>query len=103
VASKWKKYSYWFERHRVEPRPGVYVLLGQGIPLYVGQSTNVYKRLNYGKQKVSYSYTNYLHTPWGYFLDIGIKVRYSVTYGGWAAIELRLIKRLQPCGNKRGK
>jgi hypothetical protein len=77
-----------------QPIPGVYVVYLDGQVAYVGQSTNVQKRIC--SYNFRYGYTTAIFTPWGQSHGLKVKVQYSRKYGDWAMKELRLIKRLQP-------
>ena len=77
--------------------PGCYAIYLDGTLVYIGQSTNVAKRiLSY---RLNYSWGGSVVTPWGYCEDLFIKYRPSLRYGDWAMVELRLIKRIQPVFN----
>lgn len=102
MATKWIAYD--FDRTpliQFERRPGCYVVYLDGIIRYVGQSTNVQKRILSHRIRVGYS-SCYL-TPWGEADTVIVKVRYSERYGDWAMRELRLIRWFNPAGNKVGK
>ncbi len=80
--------------------PGCYVIYLDDKVGYIGQSTDVRKRIqNHG---IRYGYSNHLITPWGKFLSVSAKVRYGVKLGDWAMREVRLISRLQPRFNCAG-
>ncbi len=81
----------------IQNTPGVYVIYGDDQILYIGQSSDVGKRIL--NHRIRYSYSNYILTPWGKHLSIKIKVSYSKRYGDWAMRELRLIKKIQPPHN----
>ena len=92
----------WF-RHSLDdlnslvPRsPGTYVIFADGVPVYVGSTTNLRSRLFAGHQINFSRYSAYFDTPWGQFRDVGIAYRPSKRFGDWAMVELRLIRRLQP-------
>jgi len=74
--------------------PACYVVYLDGEIKYIGQSTNVRKRLqNYN---IRCGYGGGYITPWGYFDNVRVKIKISTKYGDWAMRELRLINRLQP-------
>jgi excinuclease UvrABC nuclease subunit len=81
--------------------PGCYVIYLDGALTYIGQSCNVRDRIrSHGIR--GFRYSAWIKTPWGNARNVRIKVRPSSRYGDWAMIELRLIKRLRPAGNRRG-
>lgn len=79
------------------PEPACYVIYCDGKLSYVGQTTNLKKRL--ASYNFRYALSNNIITPWGFFRELVIKYRISRRYGDWAMTELRLIKRLQPIYN----
>lgn len=83
--------------------PGVYVVFGDGQLLYVGSSTDLYKRIVHGHCIGVRGYGGLITTPWGKFKNVCIKCRVSKRYGDWAMREVRLIHRLNPPFNKAGK
>jgi excinuclease UvrABC nuclease subunit len=92
--SKWTTYSLDDLTH-IPKVAGCYAVYCNKKLIYVGQSTNVNKRI----ASYEFNYTRYsdsIHTPWGICKSLMIKIRKSVKYGDWAMIELRLIKRLKP-------
>ena len=77
--------------------PAVYVIMVDGITVYVGQSHYLRERIN--RHGIRLGYANNYHTPWGAFPDtcrITAKAKLSCRYGDWAMWELRLIRRLKP-------
>lgn len=103
MGGKWATYDY--DKHflsAISPEPGCYVIYCDEQLVYVGQSTNVQKRI----KSYDFGYTRYsntgIHTPWGLCRKLVIKIRKSIRYGDWAMVELRLIKRLQPKLNCAG-
>lgn len=82
--------------------PCVYVVFGDGRPLYVGQTMNL--RARFRDHALRYSYDNRVITPWDVPRpkDAWLKVRFSVAWGDWLMWEARLIRKLQPVGNIRG-
>lgn len=75
----------------------VYVVFFDGLPVYVGQSSNLRRR--FFRHQIRYGYGKFTMTPWGHIPDtvkITAKAKFSVRYGDWAMWELRLIKRLRP-------
>lgn len=75
-------------------QPGCYVVYGDGELLYIGQTSNLYKRL--AAHNIRYGYSNNILAPWGSFSQVVVKYRKSRRYGEWAMVEARLIKRIQP-------
>lgn len=100
-GSRWITYEFneipWVFGHF----PGVYVVYGDGVLVYVGQSGSVSKRIC--THRIVYSYGSSILTPWGQFKTVRVKVRYSTKFGDWAMREIRLIWRLKPIGNRFGK
>lgn len=104
MPSKWKKVELLrlndttkvdFSSVKIPNSAGCYVVYAHGKPIYVGQTTNLRKRIK--SYEFNYArYSNGIHTPWGLCDDLFLKIRPSIRYGDWAMIELRLIKRLQP-------
>lgn len=78
-----------------------YVVFGDGRLIYIGSTINMQSRFH--QHNIVFArYSHSVDTPWGRFRDVTIKYRPSMKYGDWAMIELRLIRRLQPTGNKSG-
>jgi hypothetical protein len=79
----------------------VYVILIDGVAVYVGQSQRL--RTRFYEHKFRYGYARNLITPWGVFDDsknIIVKCKTSKRIGDWAMWEIRLIHRLKPIFNK---
>jgi len=104
AADRWKRHNFNnFESWQTIPSsPGCYVVYGDGQVIYVGESTDLRRRIVSNHEIRFARYTNFIESPWGKFTDLYVKVRESVRYGDWAMIELRLIKRLQPPHNCKG-
>ena len=75
-------------------RPACYVVYLDGQLSYVGQASDLAKRISSHGIRLGYG-SSYLST-WGQFKSIVVKARFCTRYGDWAARELRLIRRLQP-------
>jgi excinuclease UvrABC nuclease subunit len=85
----------------VPREPGVYAIYVDRVLVYIGQSSNLFHRLC--SHDIDFSrYSNRVETPWGDGFSVQCKYRLSSKYGDWLMREARLIKRLQPSGNKRG-
>jgi excinuclease UvrABC nuclease subunit len=86
-------------RDDIPPAPGVYAFVRAGRVVYVGQSTNLRKRL------ASYAY-RWSEGRWRIDPRIDgcvVKVSRSRRYGDWLMREARLIRRLRPKYNVAGK
>ena len=95
-GTKWVRYNPTWPMS-IPALPGCYVVYVDGKPVYVGQSKDVRKRIQgHGFRD---SLGGSIFTPWGYFKECYIKVRFASKYGDWAMRELRLIHRLQPAFN----
>lgn len=78
--------------------PAVYALVLDGRVMYVGQSTNLFRRFNAYRMRLAYS--DGTLTPWGQVPgELVLKYSPSRRYGDWAMRELRLIRRLRPAWN----
>jgi len=108
MGSKWKSYSFDDSREKVfamqpditsiSKEPGCYVIFLNGQLGYIGQSKDVKNRMqNHGIDIGRYS--SQIKTPWGYFKNILVKVKYSERCGDWAMWELRLLSKLNPLYN----
>jgi len=80
--------------------PGCYVIFGDGEVVYVGQTVNMRMRMRSHGIRI-WHYSAQFKTPWGNFSELYGKRRVSKRYGDWAMVEVRLINRLNPPGNKR--
>jgi len=80
-----------------ESKPGVYVVYADNQLIYVGQSSNIRKRIH--GHDINLTLSGSYRTPWGYFRNLRIKVKYGRRFGDWCMIEARLIYRLQPKHN----
>lgn len=95
--SRWRSYSI----RPVLPRsPGVYAIYLDGRLAYIGQSVDLRNRLS--EHRIRQGYDHNVHTDWGTFKTMQIKISFSRRYGDWAMRELRLIRRLRPWANRRG-
>ena len=70
--------------------------------IYVGQSQRVGARLRIG-HRLSLISNDLGSTPWGILDFIAIKIRLDKAYGERLMREARLIRRLNPSGNKERK
>lgn len=75
-------------------RPACYVVYLNGELSYVGQASDLAKRMS--AHGIRAGYGGSCMSVWGPFKSIVIKARFSTAYGDWAMRELRLIRRLQP-------
>lgn len=101
-SSEWKP-GRWVSFDPVYPRslpraPGVYVILLDGVAVYVGQSADVRGRLN--AHNIRPGYGGELITPWKIVTPapalIEGRAKLSRRFGDWAMWELRLIRSLRP-------
>ena len=96
--SRWQS----FDLRAVFPRsPGVYAIYLDGALAYIGQTVDLRNRLCEQRMRFGYA-PGVVHTEWGDFKTLTIKVSNSRRYGDWAMRELRLIRRLKPWANRRG-
>ena len=79
--------------------PGVYVVYGNEEIVYIGQS--ITPRIRFFHHKIIKN-GDFFKTPWGDFVDLYIKIKYSKKYGKEAMIEKRLIFKIHPKFNKTG-
>lgn len=94
-GSKWVSYD---PSVAIFPRkPSCYVVYLDGALSYVGQTTDLAKRISAHKIKTGYGGTFF--TKWGEFKSVTIKARFSEVIGDWAMREIRLIDRLKPSLN----
>ena len=80
---------------------GVYVVLIDGKPVYVGQSQRL--RARFYEHQFRHGFGKEIITPWGDFSNaqsIVVKCKESRRMGDWAMWEIRLIHRLKPMFNK---
>lgn len=97
---KWH-YTIPIKPYDVPQEPGVYAIYIDRVLVYIGQSTNLFQRLcSYNINFARYS--DSIETPWGNGFKVHCKYSLSSRYGDWLMREARLIRRLQPSGNKRG-
>ena len=79
----------------------VYVVLIDGIAVYVGQSQRL--RARFYEHRFRHGYAKDIITPWGDFdseQSIIVKCKESKKIGDWAMWEIRLIHKLKPTFNK---
>lgn len=99
MYDRWIKYTD-MSYLSFEEAGGCYVVYSNGKPIYVGQSSNVSKRI--GSHRIWQSRSDGLfYTPWGDKPKVYIKVKYHKRYGAWLECEARLIKRIKPKFNFR--
>jgi len=85
-------------------RPAVYVFFLDGEAVYVGQTSQLKKRLE--QHGITWGYDGKLKTPWGSFpttTEATCKFRLSRKIGDWLMWEQRLIWRLQPRYNIKSR
>ena len=90
---------------------GVYVIFVDGLAVYAGQSLNMKQRFSRGGggHGIRHGYARNIITPWGDFPNGGDKpsvtgkYRTPKRYGEHLMWEARLIMKLQPKFNQRGK
>ena len=104
MRTKWEIFD--LEKNLFFPtKPACYVFYLDGKPSYVGQASNLHKRIL--NHNIRLGWGSSWITPWGCFKNVFVKVRFSDKYGDWAMREMRLIKKLRPkfnislCGRKR--
>jgi hypothetical protein len=78
-------------------KPACYVVYIDGALAYVGQTTNLRKRVS--SYRIVQTYGASITTPWGPARRVAIKAKFGVRLGDWAMMEIRLIARLQPPHN----
>lgn len=106
TSSKSQSIKTWVEHDPTEystlpDAPAVYVVLLDGQPMYVGQTTRLRQRFN--NYRMRWGYGGGVLTPWGQFDGtVSIKFSHGWRYGDWAMRELRLIRRLRPPWNCLG-
>jgi hypothetical protein len=94
-SRKWHTFDYHKSRLAgIERRGGVYVVYCGGKLVYIGQSSDVNKRIWSYRFRAPWSEN--IFTPWGQFKSVIIKVSYGSQFGDWAMRELRLIRWLRP-------
>lgn len=74
----------------------------QGRTIYVGQTFLLRTRMLQHDCQMSYS-PNWWHTKWGQYEHLRCRVKYARKYGESLMDEARLIRKLQPEFNIRGK
>ena len=106
----WKKVSI-TRRGAVESRAGCYVVFLDDSAVYVGQSFNLRRRIDGYRCEnhpgIAEMSKGFVRTPWGDFPwrfgQITLKVKYTRRFGEQLMLEARLIRRLHPTCNVRGK
>lgn len=99
VGSRWV--SYEDASMAAFPRkPACYVIYLDGQLSYVGQTTDLAKRMSMHGIRMGYGAS--VLTRWGPYRSVAVKSRFGVRYGDWAMREARLIHRLQPALNTLG-
>ena len=78
-------------------KPACYVLYLDGVLSYVGQASDLGKRMS--AHGIRLSYGSDFTTNWGSFRSVVVKARFGDRMGDWAMREIRLIHRLQPALN----
>ena len=74
--------------------PACYVIYLDGVLSYVGQASDLAKRMS--SHGIRCGYGSSVMTKWGVFKSVVIKARFSDRVGDWAMREARLIHRLSP-------
>lgn len=97
-GSRWVRYDF---EDNVRPffasKPGCYAIFIDGKLAYIGQTSNVAKRMSAHGLRNSYGGGHV--TCWGACRALVVKVRYATSLGDWAQREIRLIERLKPAFN----
>lgn len=100
--SRWHVFDCFSKYADIEYRPGVYVAIGDGRPLYVGSAVSLRHRItDHGpfRHRMNEDDDLVVDTKWGSFGWFEVRFSYSRKFGDWAMRELRLIKRLRPILN----
>jgi hypothetical protein len=105
IGRNWFKYNL-DHCSVLPPLPCVYVVYADNQIIYIGSTTNLFKRFGTGGHKVIMIKARQgkkliqLHqTIWGEFESLFIKVRFSDFIGDWAQKEIYFIHRIQPRNN----
>lgn len=106
AKGKWLERDVWHLYAEAEDdAPGVYVILAAGEAVYVGASNRIRQRLRQHGLRNHPEGTTL--TPWAAFRWethlVTVKVKYAKRYGAHLMLEARLIRRLQPMFNVRGR
>lgn len=100
MASAWRSVLL---GNKIQSVGACYAIYGDGKLFYIGSTKNLNKRILQHKSAKSIrrkkSWESWV-TIWGTFKTILVKYRPAKVYGDWAMVELRLIKRLNPPGNR---
>jgi hypothetical protein len=91
-GSRWVSFDGWVI---LPHQPACYVIYLDGELSYIGQTTDLSKRIAGHGIRIGYG-SGYITNDWGYYDNVVIKARFSTRFGDWAMRELRLIARLQP-------
>lgn len=98
MASRWRVLSLGLRTVAAPRHPGVYVVYLGGRVVYVGSSWSLGERFPYhGLSRIDGTWT----TPWGESPYLVVKYKISRRFGDWLMDEIRLIRRLNPSGNKQ--
>lgn len=100
MLSRWCEFDP-LDMAGVPPIPACYVIFVGPHPVYVGQSRNLRQRILQYKFYEALDY--HTVTPWGAFQDVSIRFAWEEKFGHSLMLEARLIRRLQPRFNIRGK
>lgn len=94
---------FWADVHGLVPEvPGVYIVFLDGALAYIGSAKNIAKRLATHNLRVP-GYSAAMLTPWGRCSDAIVKIRVCFDRAQRLALELKLIRRLDPPFNVLGK
>lgn len=108
TVSRWKSFDASLGAWSFPAEPACYAVIvptGSGSRVvYVGQTNNLRLRIcQHGIKVRGYSDVSPVSTPWGSWRGVTVKAHFGVRYGDWAMRELRLIRRLNPWFNRRGR
>ena len=98
-VDRWRSFSP-VQPCNLPPEPACYVLLLDGVAVYVGQTVNL--RTRFYKHAIRPVGEEEYSSGWGVLRGyLTMKVRFGARYGDWAMREARLINKLSPRFNKR--
>lgn len=104
-AFQWRSFTW--ENTYVIPSfvqgAGVYAIYLDGDLVYIGSSENLRSRVRqHGRGFHGNIFTTKLETQFGNCNRVTFKIKLARRFGEWPMREMRLIRRLKPCGNSRG-
>ena len=93
----WIKWKYGIHSPGLPKMPACYVAYLDNEIVYIGQTSNLYKR--FYQHNIRFGYSTSIMTPWGQAKSVMVKYRPQRKYGDWAMMEVPPKSPLEPANS----